>query len=169
MSPYGLRRREAAAAAAAAAMIAAASGRRAPSAEKRAGSPEKDAGQTPAAAAKPHRQRPTAHNDSRKEPGELILLITIAFRHVGHVGASALPTVQIVWSIVCERREPPHKGSLLPFMWKIVPQSIARALRVWISLRILLIINKAWLTLGRLLHCGLGPSRNSTSPQQCSA
>lgn len=69
VSPYGLRRREAAAAVAAAAMVAAAAGRRAPSADKRAGSAEKDAGQTPAAAAKPQRQRPTAHNDSRKEPG----------------------------------------------------------------------------------------------------
>lgn len=74
VSPYGLRRREAAAAAAAAAMIAAAAGRRVPSAgaDKRGGSAEKEAaGQPPAAPAKPQRQRPTARNDSRKEPGDL--------------------------------------------------------------------------------------------------
>ena len=76
VSPYGLRRREAAAAAAAAAMIAAAAGRRAPSADtKRASSAEKEAaGQLPAAPAKPQRQRPTARNESRKEPGDSLFL-----------------------------------------------------------------------------------------------
>lgn len=81
VSPYGLRRREAAAAAAAAAMIAAAAGRRAPSADtKHAGSAEKEAaGQPPAAPAKPQRQRPTARNDSRKEPGEIAFQTPLCF------------------------------------------------------------------------------------------